>query len=108
MRVGEQILMINVENDITIGNGGGIELTVIHQAIISRDGDKLDLDLELVDYVNVKFMGILIQGGYDGFKRFKAQMKELGIDVGKLINEKCDTLFTKQDKQYLKSLWGKM
>ena len=37
---------------------------------------------------NIKFLGIEIETGYRAYQQFRNQLKELGIDVDKLINEK--------------------
>jgi hypothetical protein len=37
---------------------------------------------------NIKFLGIDVDSGYNSFKQFKASLKDLGIDLDKLIDEK--------------------
>ena len=46
-----------------------------------------------------------IEGGYSGFKKFKTQMLDLGIDVEELINEATTNLFTHQDIKDLKNMF---
>ena len=56
----------------------------------------IGMDLDFVDVDNVKFLGIPIEDGYQGYKKFKTQMKELGIDVEKLMDEAASKLITRQ------------
>jgi hypothetical protein len=82
-------LMINIETPIKVGTNDAIEVTLVHQAFISRNSEgKIDIDLEFCDIVDQKFLGIEIEGGYTGWKNFLKTMLELGIDVDKLIDEK--------------------
>jgi hypothetical protein len=46
-----------------------------------------------MDFDNIKFLGMDIEGGFNGFNDFKKKMLELGIDVDKLIDEKEKSLF---------------
>ena len=90
MKVTNQTLMVGFETEVKIGNNDAIELTIVHQAFISRDKlGGIDVDFDLgVDYTNIKFLGIEVDSSYNGFKQFKASLKELGIDLDKLIDEK--------------------
>ena len=90
MKVTNQTLMVGFETEVKIGNNDAIEATLIHQAFISRDKlGGIDVDFDLgVDYTNIKFLGIEVDSSYNGFKQFKASLKELGIDLDKLIYEK--------------------
>jgi hypothetical protein len=90
MKITNKTLMVGFETEVKIGNNDAIELTIIHQAFISRDKlGGIDVDFDLgVDVTNVKFLGIELENGWSGFKDFKAKMLELGIDVDKLIDEK--------------------
>jgi hypothetical protein len=82
-------LMINIETPIKVGTNDAIEVTLVHQAFMSRDKDgKLSCDIDFMDIANQKFLGIEIEDGYTGWKKFKATMLELGIDVAKLIDDK--------------------
>ena len=94
MKITNKTIMVTIESDVTIGNNNAIEATLIHQAFISRDKlGGIDVDLDFADITNVKFLGMDIKDGWDGFKDFKVKMLELGIDVNKLIDEKERELF---------------
>jgi hypothetical protein len=94
MKITAKTMMVTLENNVTIGNNNAIELTLIHQAFISRDKlGGIDVDIELMDFDNIKFLGMDIEGGFSGFNDFKTKMLELGIDVDKLIDEKEKSLF---------------
>ena len=94
MKITNKTIMVTIESDVTIGNNDAIEATLVHQAFISRDKlGGVNVDLEFADIINVKFLGIELENGWDGFKDFKVKMLELGIDVNKLIDEKERELF---------------
>ena len=88
-------LLVNVEHDITVGSKDSIEATVVHQIIAYSNKDKytkyedVEVEVEFIDVVNVKFLGNKIEEGYDGYNKFKASMLELDINVDELIDEAC-------------------
>jgi hypothetical protein len=94
MKITNKTLMVSFETEVKLGNNDAIEATLIHQAFISRDKlGGIDVDLEIgVDYTNIKFLGIEVDSSYNGFKQFKASLKELGIDLDKLIDEEVKEL----------------
>ena len=106
MKITGKTLMINVKHNITIGTNDAITLDVIHQICFNenKDGD-VDCDIDLIDYDNVKFLGIEIENGYSGFRDFKDQMSKFGIYVEELIDEKCVGLITDGDIFRLKSMF---
>ncbi len=90
MKIINKTLMINFETEVKLGNNDAIELTLQHIAFISerKDGG-IDVDLDLsVDVLNVKFLGVAIETGFEAYGKFVKQLKELGIDLNKLIDEK--------------------
>jgi hypothetical protein len=94
MKITAKTMMVTLENRVTIGNNNAIELTLVHQAFISRDKlGGVDVDIDLMDYTDVKFLGMDIDNGFSGFRDFKAKMLDLGINVDKLIDEKATELF---------------
>jgi hypothetical protein len=98
--------MVNFETEVKLGNNDAIELTLIHQAFISRDKlGGIDVDIDLMDVDNVKFLGIAIEEGYSGFKKFKETMLTLGVDVNKLINEKEKELIQSGIEDELKEMF---
>ena len=106
MKITSQTLQVSFEHEVKVGNNGAIEATLIHQAFMyeSEDGS-IGMDLDFVDIDNVKFLGIPIEGGYSGYKKFKTQMKELGIDVEKLMDEAAKQLITDKETNELKRLF---
>jgi hypothetical protein len=94
MKITSKTLIVGFETEVKIGNNDAIEATLIHQAFISKDKDGgVWVDLEIgVDYTNIKFLGIEVDSSYNGFKQFKASLKELGIDLDKLIDEEVKEL----------------
>jgi hypothetical protein len=90
MKIISKTLMVGFETEVKLGNNDAIEMTLIHQAFIceNKDGSVgVDLDLD-IDVKDVKFLGIDIDSSYEGYKRFKSQLKDLGINLDKLIDEK--------------------
>jgi hypothetical protein len=107
MKITDKTLMVNFETEVKLGNSDAIELTLIHTAFISRDKlGGVDVDIELVDVVNVKFLGIAIEEGYKSFTKFKIQMLEFGIDVNKLVNEKDNEINGETNKTLLKLMFA--
>jgi hypothetical protein len=94
MKITSKTLMVGFETEVKLGNTEAIEMTLQHQAFISEDKDGgvwVDLDLG-IDVTNVKFLGIDIDSSYEGYKRFKSQLKDLGIDLDKLVDKKEEEL----------------
>jgi hypothetical protein len=103
MKITNKLMMVTLETDVTIGNNNAIELTLIHQACIFRDKlGGVDVDFDLIDFINIKFLGMDIKDGWDGWKDFKTKMLELGIDVNDLINKKCNEIESEQTIKNLK------
>jgi hypothetical protein len=90
MKITAKTLMINFETEVKLGNNDAIELTLVHQAFISKkDSGELDIDTDMsVDIINVKFLGVAIKEGFNEYKEFKKSLLNLGIDLDKLIDEK--------------------
>ena len=106
MKIESKVVMINVEHSITVGKNDAITLDVIHQVCLFEEKDGgIDVEIDLVDYTNIKFLGMDIDGGYKGFKDFKEQMLKFGIDVDELIDEECVGLITNKDMINLKSMF---
>lgn len=105
MRITTKTLHVILEHDVTIGNGS-IEATLQHMAFISEGKDgKIEVDLDFSDIPNVKFMGMPVTGGYEGYRKFKKTMSELGIDIDKLMDETASKLITDEEMDQLKSMY---
>ena len=106
MKITHKTLMINVENEISIGNDA-ITATVIHQVCIydGKDGE-LKTDVDFLDITDIRFMGIEINSGYTAYREFKEQMLKLKIDVDKLVDEACVGLISVGDVQQLKAKYS--
>jgi hypothetical protein len=90
MKITDKTLMINFETEVKLGNNDAIELTLLHQAFISKkDNGTLVIDIELMDVQDVKFMGMELEPSYKKFNELKDQLSKFGIDVNQLIREKC-------------------
>ena len=83
MKVVNQILFVNVQNDIVCGDGS-FKATVEHQLVVGEAGK----DLEFVDIVNITFMGMPIEG-YKAYRQFKDKMSDMGIDIDKMVDDAC-------------------
>lgn len=103
MKIKNKTLNVNFEHDVTVGNA--IEATLCHIAWISEnDKGELDIELDFTDIENVKFMGVPIEG-YEGYKKFKATMLGMGINVDKLMDEKAAQLITDENMETLRQLY---
>jgi hypothetical protein len=90
MKITSKTLMIGFETEVKLGNNDAIELTLIHNAFISESKSGsivVDVDMS-VDVINVKFLGVTIETGFEDYRKFVKHLKELGIDLNKLIDEK--------------------
>jgi len=94
MKITSKTLLVTFETEAKLGNNDAIELTLQHQAFISEGKDgKTNVDIDLgTDYLNIKFLGVAIEIGYDAFREFKNTLSKLGIDLDKLVDEKISEL----------------
>jgi hypothetical protein len=104
MKITGKTLQVTFEHDVTLGHNNSIECTLSHVAYVYglKDGG-IGIDIDFVDVIDVKFMGLPIEDGYRGFKKFKESMKEFGIDVDKMITEKEKEIVNEEVKNHLKS-----
>jgi hypothetical protein len=107
MKITSKTLMLSLEHNVQVGHNGAIEATLEHQVFIYRNSKtgEIECELDFADITNVKFMGMPIEEGYTGFKKFKAHMLEMGIDVNKIFDEKASELITDEDIEKLKSMY---
>jgi len=106
MRITSKTFQVSFEHDVKVGNNDAIEATLVHQIFLYENKDgSISYDLEFVDVDKVKFLGIPIESGYQGYKKFKTQMLELGIDVEKLMDEAASKLVTDENINELKRMY---
>jgi hypothetical protein len=107
MKITGSTLMVNFETEVKLGKNDAIELTLQHGAFINTLGKSdIDIDLDLSqDITDVKFLGLAIGNNYDDFRKFKAQLLELGIDLNALIDEKEKELLALGLKDKLKAIY---
>jgi len=97
-RFNDATLMVNVENQIAVGNNDAIEATVIHQICAYRKKDgSIETDVDYVDIHSVKFLGMPIEEGYAEYRDFLTKMTDLGVNAEELINEACVGVITVKD-----------
>lgn len=101
MKIGSKVLMVNIENDITLANGM-IKLTVEHQACLYEEKNGgVGIDLEVMDYTNIEFMGMPVKD----VKIFKTHLSGLGVNFNEMLDEGCIGLFSNRDIAELKSMF---
>ena len=99
-------LMVNFETEVKLGKNDAIELTLQHGAFINIGKSDIDIDLDLSqDITDVKFLGLAIGNNYNDFRKFKAQLLELGIDLNALIIKKENELLALGLKDKLKAIY---
>ena len=104
MKITGKILMVNIENDITLANGM-IKLTVEHQAHLYEDSDGgVGIEFDIMDYDNIEFMGMPVTD----VKIFKTHLSGLGVKFKEMLDEGCIGLFSNKDIAELKNMFCKM
>ena len=110
MKITGSTLMVNFETEVNLGKNDAIELTLQHGAFINTLGSGksgIDIDLDLSqDITDVKFLGLAIGNNYNDFRKFKAQLLELSIDLNALIDEKEKELLALGLKDKLKAIYA--
>jgi hypothetical protein len=106
MKSVSKMLFVNVTNEIVCGNGS-FKADVIHQIIVNGDGDNIVCDVEFLDIDNITFMGMPING-YSEYKKFKAKMLEMGIDINEMVDEACVGIISNEFIQECKNDFSKM
>jgi len=101
MKIGSKVVMVNIENDITLANGM-IKLTVEHQACLyeSKDGS-IGIDFDLMEYKDIEFMGMPVTD----VKIFKTHLSGLGVNFNEMLEEECVGLFSNKDIEKLKNMF---
>ena len=85
--------MVSFNLDLEVGQ---VKATAVTQAFIYINNEgKLDGDFDLVDYENISYMDMPIEGGA-GFKKLKEFHTDLGINLDKLLEEKYSLVITEE------------
>jgi len=84
MKITSKTLMVSFETEVKLGTNDAIELTLQHQAFITDNGIDVKIGIDISD---VRFLGVEIEPGFQGFREFKTNLLKLGIDLDKLIDE---------------------
>jgi hypothetical protein len=101
MKIGSKVVMVNIENDITLANGM-IKLIVEHQVCLYEDKDGgVGTDFDLMDYKDIEFMGMPVTD----VKIFKTHLSGLGVDFQLLLYNECSGLFSNKDIEKLKNMF---
>lgn len=106
IKVTSKTLMVSFETEVKLGKSDAIELTLVHNAIFyeSKNGG-VDCDLEVIDFTNVKFLGMPIEEGYKQFNTFKEQLLAFGINLDKLVDEEIEKLMNNGLKRKIISMF---
>lgn len=100
-------IFYNIDQPFSIGDGS-IKGKIRYQIIVFVNSEnKMEIDIETMDYVDVMFLGNKIAEGYSEWKQFKATMLQLGVNVEELLDKEDDKFrneFTKNKsiQAYLK------
>jgi hypothetical protein len=93
IKITSKTLLVSFETKVKLGKNDAIELTLVHQAFIYKDKNgNIDCDLEIIDFTNVKFLGMKIEEGYKQFNTFKDQLLTFGINLDELIDVEVEKL----------------
>lgn len=94
-KVTSKTILVGIEVPVEVGQ---IKLNNIYQISIykGRADSKMHYDIDDIDYQDVTYMGMEIDG-YKGFSKLKEFHKELGIDLSDLINKAASEKLDPQD-----------
>ena len=97
-----KVLMATIENNIEVANGT-ITAKCLHMVHLyeRKDGD-VDVDVELMDIVDVVYMGMPIGGTRDEYKKFISHFNEMGIDMDSMLDEACVGVVSNEEIEALK------
>ena len=94
-KVTSKTILVGIAVPIEVGQ---IKLDNIYYISIYKGitDNKMHYDIDDIDYQNVTYMGMEIDG-YKGFSKLKEFHKELGIDLSDLINKAASEKLDPQD-----------
>lgn len=91
MKIKSQTLMVNISNNVVFEKAG-ISLKAIHQVIIYEgDEGEISNDFELMDYENVTYLGMPVEG-YKGVDKLRTQLKGWGVDFDEMIEKAVEEI----------------
>ena len=107
MKIESQTLMVNISTKVEFEKAG-ISLNVIHQVIV-YEGDEGEIlnDFELMDYENVTYLGMPVEG-YTGVNKLRTQLKEWGVDFDEMISKEVKEIDFSKIINELKEKYRKM
>ena len=90
-KITSKVLMVNVEFPIEVGQ---LKTTAIAQLHIyeNKDGSK-GADVEFMDQINTKYMGVEIST-YGDWKKFRDFHKSIGLDFEQMLGNKFNEVMT--------------
>jgi len=101
MKIGRKVVMVNIENNITLANGM-IKLIVEHQACLFEDGDGgVGIDFDIMEWGDIEFMGMPVTD----VEIFKTHLSGLGVNFNEMLDNKCSGLFSNKDIEKLKNMF---
>lgn len=90
-----KVVFINVNIPVEIGS---VKATVVTQIIVHKNEDGSNRgESEVIDYTDISFMGMPIDNGYDGFKKFKSHMDGMGVDINDILDRASEEILTKEE-----------
>ena len=94
-KVTSKTILVGIAVPVEVGQ---IKLDNIYQISIYKGStdNKMHYDIDDIDYQNVTYMGMEIDG-YKGFNKLKEFHKELGIDLNDLIMKAASEKLDAQD-----------
>ena len=94
-KVTSKTILVGIAVPVEVGQ---IKLDNIYQLSIYKgsNDNKMHYDIDDIDYQNVTYMGMEIDG-YKGFNKLKEFHKELGIDLSDLIMKAASEKLDAQD-----------
>jgi hypothetical protein len=94
-KVTSKTILVGIAVPVEVGQ---IKLDNIYQISIYKGStdNKMHYDIDDIDYQNVTYMGMEIDG-YKGFNKLKEFHKELGIDLSDLIMKAASEKLDAQD-----------
>ena len=107
MKIKSQTLMVNISNNV-IFEKAGISLKAIHQVMI-YEGDEGEIlnDFELIDYEDVTYLGMPVEG-YKGVDKLRTQLKEWGVDFDEMVAKAVEKIDFSEIINELKEKYRKM